>query len=54
LRFLIRFAGKRCCPDCNQEIDETEFMGIEGMCVMCYENKQNLFNENKITPKENI
>jgi len=45
---------KGYCPNCRQEIDEIEFMELEGLCVVCYKNEQNLMQKNNAIKKENV
>ncbi|MHA2036418.1 MAG: hypothetical protein ACW972_01740 [Promethearchaeota archaeon] len=42
------------CPECSQEIDETEFMQYKGLCAMCYENNQNPIQEKDLIKKGKI
>ncbi|KKL79526.1 hypothetical protein LCGC14_2013950 [marine sediment metagenome] len=31
---------KLYCPECGKEVDETEFMELNGKCATCYLNTQ--------------
>lgn len=45
---------KLYCPECGKEMDETEFMELEGICEVCYKNKHATIRGRKVGAEEDI
>ncbi|MCP4761403.1 MAG: hypothetical protein GY870_06450 [archaeon] len=43
---------KGYCPNCEQEIDETEYMQFNGLCIECAEKLQEIMMKKNIGNKE--